>query len=519
MISPVNFYKTISYVNFRSKDVNGNSENQKPKQEKTAKASIFYINDLHGNINNMSKIYNAKNSFDKLNHEGQDVFCLASGDISASDNNALVKISSTFMKSINLDANVIGNHELDANPQEVYDLNKDYGYTLLGALNMTYKNQNNPLESIVAKSIIKEINGNKYGIIGIIPPDLHGRIRDNDSKKTVIPLSETETAIAVQQEVEKLQNDGINKIILLSHCGFKFDQNLAKNTSGIDVILGAHTHNLINDIKFNENLFNSKSGEPVIITQAGRDGEHFGILNVEFDENGIIKSAQNSIQESKKFNHNPVMEEIFNTILDKKEKVGIIKTAFPPLKDRLADPNPNGYIIADACKTELNTDIAMINAGNIRGSFKEGILTERQLYEITPLNNQMVVFKINEEELVNAVKEGAASICQTGHRAGLIIPSGFEYTLAHNGEVKSIIIIDKDGQKHPIDINNPDKNKFYTVATDNFMACGGDNYFTNKLSELDAIYDFDKDKLAADYIKKLGKPVEIVDDGRITFVD
>lgn len=519
MISPVNFYNSISPVNFRGKDVNGNVQNTKSEQKKTAVASIFYINDLHGNINNMSRIYNAKNSFDRLNNEGKDVFCLASGDISASDNNALVKISSTFMDSIKLDANVIGNHELDANPQEVFDLNKDHNYILLGALNMRYRNQDNPLESIVARSYIREINGNEYGIIGIIPPDLLGRIRDNDSKKTIVPLNEEETTIAVQKEVEKLQQQGVNKIILLSHCGLKFDQKLAQNTSGIDVILGAHTHDILESIKFNENLFNSKSGEPVIITQAGRDGDHFGILNVEFDENGIIKSAKNSIQNSKNFKQNPVIEEIFNTILNKKEVVGHVKTVHPPLTDRLGAPNPNGYIIADACRIELDTDIAMINAGNIRGDFKEGVLTERKLYEIIPLNNKMVEFKINEEEFVNAVRVGAASICQTGHRAGLVIPSGFEYTLTRSGEVKSITVTDRNGQKRAIDINNPDKNRIYTIATDNFMACGGDNYFTNKLDEVDALYDFDKDKLAGDYIKKMGQPVEIIDDGRIKFVD
>ncbi|MBO7672769.1 5'-nucleotidase C-terminal domain-containing protein [bacterium] len=516
MISPVNFYNPIGYINFRGKD--GNAEAPKSEQKKTASASIFYINDLHGNINNMSRIYNAKNTFDRLDHKGQDVFCLASGDISAGANPSVVKLSSTFLNSINLDLNTMGNHEFDAIPSEIYDINKDAKYKLLG-LNIKYSNEDNPLPSLISGSVVKEINGNKYGIIGLIPPDLHSCIRDNESKKTVTPLNEDDTLAIVQKEVDKLQKEGVNKILVLSHCGLDFDKQMAQKTSGIDVIMGAHTHDLLKNIKVNENLFNSKTNEPVIITQAGRDGENFGILNVEFDENGIIKSAQNNVQSSKNFSKNQVMEEIFNTILNKKRVVGEVKSTLPPVKDRLANPNPHGFIIADACKNEFGTDIAMLNSGNIRGCFTEGILTERKLFEITPFDNKMVKMKITEEELVNAVKAGARSINKKGHRAGLIIPSGFEYTLTHDGEVKSLTFIDKNGNKIPVDINNPDKNKIYTLATDDFMASGGENLLPDKSAEIDAIYNFDKDTLAGDYIQKLGKPVEIVDDGRVKFVD
>ena len=37
--------------------------------------------------------------------------------------------------------------------------------------------------------------------------------------------------------------------------------------------------------------------------------------------------------------------------------------------------------------------------------------------------------------------------------------------------------------------------------------------------EIDENFDFDKDKLTCDYIKKLNAPVELKDDGRITVVD
>ena len=53
------------------------------------------------------------------------------------------------------------------------------------------------------------------------------------------------------------------------------------------------------------------------------------------------------------------------------------------------------------------------------------------------------------------------------------------------------------------------------------MASGGDNLLENKIEKgkIDEKFDFDKDKLTCDYIKKMNTPVELKDDGRITVVD
>lgn len=133
----------------------------------------------------------------------------------------------------------------------------------------------------------------------------------------------------------------------------------------------------------------------------------------------------------------------------------------------------------------------------------------------------MVKLKLTEPEIVNAIKIGAKSFTDPGNKPGIIMPSGLKYTVSKNGEVKSIIFIDKAGNETPIDVNNPNPNKVYTVAMDDFMASGGDNLFENKIKsgQVDEKFDFDKDKLTCDYIKKLNKPVEIKDDGRITVVD
>ncbi len=488
-------------------------------QKKSGKANttIFYVNDIHGIMGNMSRIYTAKNAFDKTPQQG-DVLVLGSGDISAGANSNIVKISDIFLNSIKADATTLGNHEFDANPDQIADAHDGSRYKYLG-LNIDITGENNPLEKHILKSTIKEIDGNKYGIIGLIPPDLHKHIRDNKSKETIQPYTKEQTLQSLQEEVNKLKAQGVNKIIVLSHCGLQTDKEFAKNTEGVDVILSAHTHELIKGIDKDINLLLSKSNEPVILTQAGKDGEQFGILNLEFNENGVITKAQNSIQKSSDFKRNLIMERVFDEIVGGKDVVGYVEKSVPAPKDRLIDPNPHGYLIADACRKMLGTDLALINAGNIRGYFEEGTLTERKVFEVSPLKNRMVTLNLTEAEIIEAIKRGANSLNTPDHKYGLIFPSGMEYKISTSGKLLSASFIDKDGIKHPIDVERPDKTKIYSVAADDFFAAGCNDYIDNKLDQLSQKFDFDKDKLTCDYIRQAKKPIQLKDDGRIKILE
>lgn len=45
-----------------------------------------------------------------------------------------------------------------------------------------------------------------------------------------------------------LEEEGINKIILLTHIGYENDIELASMLSGADVIVGGHTHSVLGDL-------------------------------------------------------------------------------------------------------------------------------------------------------------------------------------------------------------------------------------------------------------------------------
>ena len=265
---------------------------------KLTHTSWFYVNDVHGKMTNMERIYNMTKEFDATpaakiapafwNKNTGDVskFKVASGDIILGANYIHNQVANKFLDWSGFIASALGNHELDVvEPGNLAKLLSDSKYKMLAA-NVEIK-EGSPLVGKIQKSMVVEKDGEKYGLIGIAPEDMLERVKMNNTLKDFSVKNDGETIKIVQDEVNKLQAQGINKIIVLSHEGTKKDQRLAQETSGIDLIFGAHTHDLIEGLQEGVNLFTSKSGEPVILTQAGNDGENVGILNVDFDENGV----------------------------------------------------------------------------------------------------------------------------------------------------------------------------------------------------------------------------------------
>ena len=489
--------------------------------DKTVSASIFYVNDLHGQNIRMEKLINAINQFDTFTPSNKDKMKFASGDIMLGEDEKHVKVDNKFLNLGGFLATALGNHECDLPTNQFAQIIKDKKYKILG-LNMN-PSEINPIRPLIEKSYIQEINGHKYGIIGLVAPDLHIHVKLQEHLPDLHVEQDLKKSIPeIQKQVDEFEKQGINKIIILSHAGYRQDVEIAKNIKGVDIILGAHTHNLLENIKENENLFYSKTGEPIIITQAGRDGEHFGVLNVDFNENGIITKVQNNIGDTDKYSRNMVARDIFENILGKPEKVGYIKSAQPYPKDFLGSENPHCDFIMDALRSELNTDIAFMNSANIRGKFEPGDIDTRDLSIISPFANKVVISRATEEEIVNAIKSRTkASMKTKSHRPGLVQVSGLKYTFNSAGEVLSITFIDKNGKETPIDINNPRKDKFYKICSDDY--CLGSEEMglglPHRLKEAEKIFDHDKDIVVGEYIKHLNKPIEIKGDGRITKVD
>lgn len=485
--------------------------------ENNLETDIFYIADIHGKMTNMERICSMSKNFDAIKTNGVKLK-LASGDILLGSNPMTNKVASHFLNWIGVTANALGNHEMDATPDALASTISDAKYKLLAA-NVTVKS-NSPMAGKIQKSTIEEYNGQKFGIIGTAPSDALERVGTRESLND-FAIDDIDTTIKkVQEEINNLKAQGINKIIVLSHIGKDMDKRLAQETDGIDIILGGHTHDLYKGVKDGDNLLYSKSGEPVLLTQIGKDGEFAGVLKTVFDEEGRLVKAQNNVTRSGLFSRTLPFKTAVESIIGKPEVLATIKSAPPAPKNRLICNNPHGNLIVDAMKHELGTDIAILNAGNIRGYFPEGEIDSRRINDVTPFEDKMMICELSEKQIVDAIKVGAKSFVKSDNKPGILLVSGLEYTVTDKGQLLGLNFVNKDGSKSKIDVNNPSETRKFTVACDDFFAYGGDNYMPVN-SNPDYVvkkFDVDKNVYTANYIKNLPQPLEIKEDDRIEIV-
>ena len=122
-------------------------------------------------------------------------------------------------------------------------------------------------------AMIKEIGGHRVAVVGqafsYVPiahpkrftPDWTFGIRDDE----------------LQKLVDALRNDDkVDAVVLLSHNGMDVDLKLASRVSGIDVILGGHTHDAIP-----QPIPVTNAGGTTLVTNAGSNGKFLGVLDLD----------------------------------------------------------------------------------------------------------------------------------------------------------------------------------------------------------------------------------------------
>lgn len=527
-ISTNNF--NIPKINFKSDDNKKNmttpkeSKLEKTPQNDTFEMSVGYVNDEHGQTNNMMRILSGL--------KGDLRVSAGDNDIGDEKNKAVHRATMKFMNLANITATALGNHELDTTQSDLLDSIEDYDGDIL-ATNMNQEDVEAedpkdveelgraPLAKSLKNSKVVEVKGEKIGLVGASPIDMFDRLT-HPNYHTDCSIDALEDTIEdIQDEVDRMKEQGINKIFLLSHLGHQKDQIVAQNTKDIDVIIGGHTHELVKDIKEGENLFYNEDGEPVVLTEAGRDGAYFGKLNLTFDKNGVITKAQNNLGETRLFHKNMINQYIFDEILGKPEKVGFIRQA-PPPPTTLIEENPHANFVCDAMKEEMGADIGVWNNSGIRNFFHEGVIDSRDIKDIAPFFDRMSLAEVSEKTLVDMFKATVKTTYTShGNKPGLLAVSGLNYTVSpKKGELTAMNFVDKNGNEIPIDINNPSADKMYKVATDEFMMSAGADYAVlaphDKCIE---IRPYDKDVITCEYIKHLDRPIDINQTGRIKFED
>ncbi|MGL5893634.1 MAG: metallophosphoesterase, partial [Bacteroidales bacterium] len=180
------------------------------------------------------------------------------------------------MNLLGYDVVTLGNHEFDNGVEFLANALRDAKFDVVCS---NYDFANTPLEQIIKPYVIKEIAGQRVGIVamsinpkGLIAPNNVNGIKYND------PYESVERCATMLRE-----SKGCSMIICLSHIGHNYegspsDLDFAKQSKSIDLVVGGHSHTYLEKAL---ELTNAE-GEPVVVTQAGSKGQYVGKLIYDF---------------------------------------------------------------------------------------------------------------------------------------------------------------------------------------------------------------------------------------------
>lgn len=479
--------------------------------------SILYLNDLHAQTPYMAQIKSEADTFELTNKDRKDVdsFIMAGGDSFIGSNQSKNKLVSSFLNISKVEYSAMGNHEVDS--INTLKDNMDKTNTKFVVSNLK-KSGDTPFDNFmnqgkIVSSTIAEKNGHKYGLIGAAPAKLSRSKSLHEANMDVDKYEKTKED--VQIEIKKLQEQGVDKIIMLSHIGLANDLKLAKEVSGIDVIVGGHSHDLVEGTKNEKNIITAPDGNPVVVLQAGQNGEYIGHLDITFDPSGKVIEASNNVTKTKDLPKNLVVKFFQDRILGKSETLGKITRVDEMKGESKVNESPYANLFADAMRNELNTDVAFVNSAGIRGKLQTGKLTSLDIDNLIPFDNKLVKIEITEKQLINTLKDGALSVNDKMLKPGIMQTSGIRYTIDEKGQIKDVQLEDKQGNLTPLNVENPSDEKKFTAVADEFLI-NTSEYPTLREAKVLERYDFNKTKVTKDYVKKLDpNNIEVKIEGRI----
>jgi 5'-nucleotidase len=271
------------------------------KKTNITKLVILHTNDTHSNIEpfssthpkfpNLGGVAKRATLINQIRNEEANVLLLDAGDIFQGTpyfNKYKGVLEMKVMQEMKYDVVTMGNHDFDIGISGYVQAKKHADFKVV---NCNYQLDKTELTELVTPHTIIKRGGLKIGIVGV-GIDLNGLIASEVAQQ--IPY--LDPIDSVQKEVTILRSKGCDYIICLSHLGFDYpnenkvsDKVLAQNTTGIDLIIGGHTHTFLGSAVTVKN----KIGENTLINQVGYAGLFLGRIDVTFQQ-GIKSDASSS---------------------------------------------------------------------------------------------------------------------------------------------------------------------------------------------------------------------------------
>lgn len=423
------------------------------------------------------------------------------------------KVAAEMMNKLGYDAMTVGNHEFDDGPEVLR------GFMDAVAFPVLMSNADFSAEPMLATKLLKstviERGGEKLGLIGLTPEDTDELASPGPNVHFSDPVA------AVQGEVDRLTAQGVNKIIVLSHSGYRVDQRVAAETTGVDVIVGGHTNTYLSNVSDRAEGPYPTMVNGVAIVSAYAYGKFLGELNVTFDDAGNLIEARGEplIMDAAVTEDGATVDRIAELAqpLEQIRQTVVAEAAAPIEGDRSicrVQECAMGNLVADAMLARVaaqGVSIAIANSGGLRASIDAGDVTMGEVLTVLPFQNTLSTFEITGQGVLDALENGVSQVEEGAGRFPQVAGMTFAWDpAAPAGARITEVRVASGGGYVPLD-----PSATYLAVTNNYVRNGGDGYAMFSGDDKNA-YDYGPDlaDVTAGYLAE-HSPYRPYTDGRI----
>lgn len=380
------------------------------------------------------------------------------------------EVENKMMNILGYDIRILGNHEFDNGSEQLSENLRGSHATLLS----TNYDFSGPLAGMFQRYCIDTIGEKRVGFIalnlnpkGMVMEGSYDGVHYKDIIKSA------NITAAYLKDVE-----GVDAVVAVTHIGYSpdgegtiGDVDLAKASKDIDVIIGGHSHDVIDPAHPKAGMpwrIANANGDSVLVAQTGRYGVNIGRIVINLSDNNSTEYSLIPINARLDNRVDRELEQSLEPYRHGVDSLMRVPTGRQAAIDLPADGPQLLNFVSDFIYNRGNkllsankltkADFAIINKGGIRHDMAKGEITEGGLITMMPFTNYIQVVDIKGSDLMS-VFDVMASTNGNGVSKGVDV--------VFDPQTKKTLSAKLNGK-------NIDPNKTYRVVTINYLAGGGD---------------------------------------------
>ncbi|SEK52837.1 bifunctional metallophosphatase/5'-nucleotidase [Haloferax larsenii] len=358
------------------------------------------------------------------------------------------------LNTLGPDAEVVGNHDLDYGFDAVENYSAASEFPWLVA-NVVHEDGSG-IPGTKNYTIV-ERDGVRVGVVGLVDDAIKSKtaVDFDEQGYRVADFSRVGSRVATKLKDEK----NVDVVVAAAHIGVPESKELARNTDNIDLIVTGD----------DEVAYAPKTVDGTTIVEAEARGAYVGEVNLSVTDDGVSLASGRLVTVDENSSVNQTAETIVSDARSAQlgEVVGRTNTTLDSrFTSNYKDETAWGNLITDAFRDQTGSDVAVTNAGGIRGDFVigPGNVTYDDVYTSLPFGNYLVTKRMTGEQLRELLASQVSTTDDNyGAQAQLQVSGvSYEYVPSENASpvVRDVYV---NGEQL-------DEDAHYNVSVNSYMA-------------------------------------------------